>query len=223
MNKILQVVKILALLAVCVLCVVASVRVSQVSCQINVTLKQLDLSGAIANLNKTLDVINRPCGNHAACGTLADVAKTLGTIRGAAGQIEVAANHEDKRIAVIDGQETQIYLDTHQSLEQLRVDLKTANTSIAAVQPVLAGLGRDAQALQVTTESVNTLVANPQIPVILNNTAAATGNVKDAAGHLDATTADVQHAVHQALHPTVVHKVLDVMENVGHVVFAIAF
>jgi hypothetical protein len=247
MNKILQVAKVLALLAVCVLCVVASVRISQVSSQINVTLRQLDLSGTVANLNATLDAIHRPCGKtldtvsvlfdktrndyflankkkeFLPCGTLADVAKTLGTIRGAAGQIEVAANHEDKRIAVLDGQEATIYRNTNASLLQLREDLRTANTTIAGLQPVFVGLTKDAAAVEVTTESARALIANPQIPVILNNTAAATGSVSQAAGHLDATTADVQHAVHQALHPTVVHKVLDVMENVGHVVFAIVF
>jgi hypothetical protein len=226
MNKILQVVKILALLCACGFFVVSSmfyVRVGAVLQGLQTTIAQANVSGTAANLNKTLESINRPCGTKQPCGTLADVSKTLGTIRGAAGQIEVAANHEDKRIAVIDLQEATIYRNTNASLLQLREDLRTANTTIAGLQPVFVGLGKDAAALQVTTESANALIANPQIPVILNNTAAATGNVSQAAGHLEAATADVQHAVHAALHPTVVHKVLSVIENTAHIVFMIVF
>jgi hypothetical protein len=223
MNRLLFIAKILALFNVSLLCAVMAVSVYQVSARVDGAISQLKVSATIAGMNQTLDAINRPCGNGKPCGTLADVAKTLGTIRGAAGQIEVAANHEDKRIDQFDAQEATIYTNTNASLLQLREDLKTANTTIAGLQPVFVGLGKDAAALQLTTESADTLISNPQIPVILNNTAAATGHVQQAAGHLDAATADVQQAVHQALHPTVVHKVLSVVENVGHIVFAIVF
>jgi hypothetical protein len=76
-------------------------------------------------IDATLDNVNRPCGAADAsdegvssrpfkpCGTLADVNKALSTIRGTFGQIEVAANHEDKNLTTLDTQEAQLYADFH--------------------------------------------------------------------------------------------------------------
>jgi hypothetical protein len=44
---------------------------------------------------------------------LADVNKTLGTFRLTAGQLEIAANHEDKNLSVLDSQEETIFDDFH--------------------------------------------------------------------------------------------------------------
>jgi ABC-type transporter Mla subunit MlaD len=92
------------------------------------------LDGATA----TLDALNRPCGTvpsavvsagHAEpmfnaplppakkpCGTLADVNRTLATVRGTFGQIEVAANHENRNLTTLDEQERQLYADMHESV-----------------------------------------------------------------------------------------------------------
>jgi ABC-type transporter Mla subunit MlaD len=66
------------------------------------------VNSAIVKVNTTLDIVNRQCGKQP-CGTLADVAKTLNTVRGTFGQIEVAANHEDKQLATLDAQERTMF------------------------------------------------------------------------------------------------------------------
>jgi hypothetical protein len=77
----------------------------------NVTIRKagITLDGASA----VLKTVNRPCGNGKPCGTLADVARTLNTFRLTAGQIEIAANHEDRNLATLDAQELQLFTDTH--------------------------------------------------------------------------------------------------------------
>jgi hypothetical protein len=70
------------------------------------------------NLSTTLAAVNRPCGaaddaKAKPCGTLADLNRTMATIRGATGQIEAAARHEDKNLANYDKQEQQLYTDIH--------------------------------------------------------------------------------------------------------------
>lgn len=77
-------------------------------------------------VTQTLDNINRPCGvtlshdgaesSHTPfkpCGTLADFNRTLATVRGLAGQIEIAARHEDRNLDMLDVQEKQLYTDVH--------------------------------------------------------------------------------------------------------------
>lgn len=78
-----------------------------------------DLTKAIAGIDKAIDEVNRPCGAHGSCGTIADVNRTLATIRGTAGQIEIAARHENQRLGVLDGQEQQLADDTHQAIGKL--------------------------------------------------------------------------------------------------------
>lgn len=220
LNKLLQVAKLAALLAVIAYCYVAStfyIRVGAALQAVQGSLTQFDgqSSSIAANTNDvlrgaaaTMDVINRPCGGGKPCGTLADVAKTLGTVRGAAGQIEVAANHEDKRIGVLDAQEATIFTNTNASLLQFHADLLTANTTIASVQPVLSGLERDAQALQVTTESVSALVGNEDLRATLKNTSHASAS-------LAAIADDTRQAVHAYFHPKWPHKVWTAVTGIG--------
>lgn len=88
------------------------------------------LDGALA----TLDGVNRPCNvwvevpSAAAdegvqvtkpCGTLADVNRTLATVRGTVGQIEVAARHENSNLTNLDAQEKQLYTDVHTTTTNL--------------------------------------------------------------------------------------------------------
>lgn len=65
-----------------------------------------------AKLSVTVDRLNAGC-EPAPCGTLADVNRTLGTIRGTFGQIEVAANHENRNLTTLDQQELTLFNDFH--------------------------------------------------------------------------------------------------------------
>jgi hypothetical protein len=80
-----------------------------------VTLKSL--GRASDSLNATIQTVNRPCGTEKPCGTLADVAKTLNTFRGTAGQVEIAAIHENRNLGTLDGQEATLFGDFHTTLQ----------------------------------------------------------------------------------------------------------
>jgi len=110
--------------------------------QATASLKVTDkVGGVLDGAAATLDAVNRPCAAaqvpytveatpvaiiHDAsstpraavkpCGTLADLNRTLATVRGTFGRIEVAANHEDRNLASLDAQEAQLYADTHASI-----------------------------------------------------------------------------------------------------------
>lgn len=93
-------------------------------------------------LNATLQTVNRPCGAGQACGTLADVAKTLDTVRGTAGQVEVAAIHENRNLGTLDSQEAAIFGSFHKTLQSANAviadpDLKA---SLANLQSSTADL-----------------------------------------------------------------------------------
>ena len=73
------------------------------------------MSGVASGIQQTIKLVNDPCV-PGPCGTIADVNKTLNTVRGTFGQIEIAANHEDKNLTKLDNQEQQLFDDSHQAL-----------------------------------------------------------------------------------------------------------
>lgn len=77
------------------------------------------VGSVLSKAGDTLDLVNAPCGTTKPCGTLADANRTLATVRGTFGQIEVAANHEDKNLSTLDAQEAQLYLDFHATTTNL--------------------------------------------------------------------------------------------------------
>lgn len=158
------------------------------------------LNAAIDSANSTLVAINRPCPGPqdkvAACGTLADLNRTLATVRGTFGVIEVAANHEDKQLATLDAQERQLFADIHKTIESSNTTLQavtqtaqsaakvldTANATIADLQPV-------EEAVASTAKHVDAVVADQNIPVMMANTQRITADAaritKDAADEAD--------------------------------------
>lgn len=82
------------------------------------------------SLSAVLQNVNRPCEKGKPCGTLADVASTLATIRGTAGQVEVAARHENQNLTVLDDQEATLFSDLHGTLQSANAAI--ANPAIAA-------------------------------------------------------------------------------------------
>lgn len=100
--------------------------------QATATLKTLQATGRQASktlqavkpvLDRTataLDGVNRPCNVAGKpCGTLADVNRTLATVRGTFGQIETAARHETRNLDEFDEQERRVYDDIHQTTANL--------------------------------------------------------------------------------------------------------
>lgn len=227
MTRILQVAKLGALAALIAYCYVACTFYIRVGAALQAAQGSLTAFNAqsseiavsanrmLQSADATLDAVSRPCGGGKPCGTLAEVAKTLGTIRGAAGEVEVAAHHEDARIGVLDAQEATIYIDTHRTLTQMHDDLATADATIAGLQPVFAGLNAETSELRIATASANTLVSDPQIPAILAQTEASTRTLNSALSHVNATVADTQQAVHAWLHPSWPRKVWNGIQSFG--------
>ena len=151
--------------------------------------------------NQTFDTINRDCGGGHSCGTLADVAKTLNTVRGTFGQIEVATNHEDKNLATLDRQELTLFADIHstavqaqntlagvnQTAQAASTALQTANGSIAAAQPLLEAATR-------TTTDLDKAVNDPAI----HQTAA---HVESITASGDKIAADAAFEADKLTHP----------------------
>ena len=86
---------------------------------------------AVMDLDQTIQTVNRPCGVRGLpCGVLADADKTMETVRGTFGQIEIAADHEDRNLTKLDGQEDQLFSDTHASLTQLTAMLSSGTETL---------------------------------------------------------------------------------------------
>lgn len=107
------------------------------------------------NLNNTILAVNSPCGGSRPCGLLADSAKTLGTIRGTFGQIEVAANHEDRNLGKLDTQETQLFSQMSGILSGLSNTETQANKSFTDLDMLLTSSD-----LSGTMKNTNTITGN---------------------------------------------------------------
>lgn len=159
-----------------------------------------------------LATINRPCGNGAACGTLADVAKTLNTLRGTAGQIEIAARHENTQLATLDRDEAQLFADLHVTAagaQQLTASL--ADTSRAATA-ALRSADSEIQAMQGATQTLNASLA--AVPPVLAHADALVSDpdlkrilaaAADTTRQVDGTATDVREVAdnisNKFLHP----------------------
>lgn len=132
--------------------------------------------GIETKINQSLDTINSPCGAGHPCGTLADIARTLNTVRGTFGQIEIAANHEDKNLSTLDKQELTLFGDLH-------------NTTLQA-QNTLAGVNQTAQGASLALQTVNGSIG-------------ALRPLLEASTH---TTVDLDRAINDpSIHQTAIH------------------
>jgi hypothetical protein len=151
-------------------------------------------SHAIAiRVEDTFDTLNADCGKPGdlhPCGTLADIAKTMNTIRGTFGQIELAANHENKNLSTLDAQEAQLFADT-------RVTMAAGRTAVASVSGTAEAATTTLQTLNTTVQDFQPLVGHfGDVAVSLNDlTLSATGTVTRVNEGLDspATHAMTQH------------------------------
>jgi hypothetical protein len=147
-------------------------------------------------------------GNLLPCGVLADLNQTLGTLRGTAGQLEVAAIHENANLTTLDAQERTLFADAHQTLtsgagtaqaatqtlQAVTTDLQTAQPSIAATKPLL-----DAGTLAVghadaAVVRINGFLDSPML--------VETGkHIEGTTAHVDAITGDAQKVADRYTNP----------------------
>ena len=157
------------------------------------------VSYSLGSVNATLQEINRPCGGKAPCGTLADVAKTLNTIRGTAGQVEVAARHENAQLGKIDAQEAQLYADMHSTMlnvqglagsltdasEQASATLHAMNSTVTALQPVETQSIALLNHADATLGHADAILQDPSVARMIDSAA-------DTSLQVDATSTDVR-------------------------------
>lgn len=171
------------------------------------------LAYTLGQFNRTLVTINRPCSKDQSCGTLADVAKTLNTIRGTAGQIEIAAKHENGQLSTLDAQERELFADLHAvtvnaqqltasltrtsdgagiALASLNADLLTVDETMKAAQPVLDSTAMAAKSATAAADQVTKILSTAAIPDTLTHVASMTNSgdriLKDGADEADKLT-----------------------------------
>lgn len=169
--------------------------------QEQVSAVSVEAKSALDQLNRTLQIVNRPCGGGHPCGTLADVSKTLNTLRMTAGQVETAANHEDKRLTLVDAQEEQFASDTHAVLIRASTSLDSLNETIRGAQPVEAGLGDEVTALQQATLKLSALESDPNLTAIAGNLNQASISLAGVTDNANKITKDAADEVHALMHP----------------------
>jgi hypothetical protein len=112
--------------------------ITQTSNTVSASANHIDssLSKISSGIDQSLYLVNRPCV-PGPCGLMADSAKTLNTARMAIGQVEIAANHEDKNLKNLDTQETQLFQDTHSVLVSIVPVENEADKSFADFDALL--------------------------------------------------------------------------------------
>lgn len=153
------------------------------------------LIDAFYNLvHATNEGLNRPCGGGKPCGTLATIDKAVTK----AGDAVVTTQLEERAtvphvLAAMDS-----FKDSAARLggtaDAATSAIGTAQTSIAAIQPVLGALERDADAANKTVTDFDALVSSPDLSHALSHvegmTASGDGILADAKKLADKETAD---------------------------------
>lgn len=134
---------------------------------------EANLDKITSDLDSTVRTLNRPCGVGQPCGLLADSAKTLGTIRGTFGQIEIAADHENRNLSNLDTQEAQLFSQT---------------------SGVLFGLSNAEVSANKAVNDFDNLLNSPDLTGTLKNANTITAN-------LGQTSTDFQNKFHSVLYP----------------------
>jgi ABC-type transporter Mla subunit MlaD len=145
--------------------------------QVGGSLKQVtkDIDGVSTGINMVLAKLLDPCrpikghiytvDEDKPCGTLADFARTLHTIRGFAGTLEFAGRHLDTSLTTYDKQEADLSKNTNDTLSSLNSTINFARYLMESHQVFLDNLQR-----------------------LAGNGADAMGNVKDITGDIRVQT-----------------------------------
>jgi hypothetical protein len=121
-------------------------------------------------LGRTIDLVNAPCV-PGPCGTVADVGKTLNTVRGTFGQIEVAANHENRNLTALDLQEATLFGDFHATATRANTSLDTFNGLLANpnVTLMLANGGKFTTTAVALEQKMAQCTLHPTLPCVLKS------------------------------------------------------
>lgn len=188
MKVVLQVAGATALVAFAYLCLTISMAVRTTSAHLNsLTMQSGD---TVRKMNLELDELHRL------------------TLEAGLTAME-ARKASAKELAFLDTLNYQVTATTYQAQNTLLAVAHTAEQAtnseaqvsssvtktLAALPPVLAASAAEMQQLQLTTQHLDALVADPSIPATLSN-------VADTSAHVDQMSAEAKTAFHAYLHPT---------------------
>lgn len=154
----------------------------------------LQVKDILTELDTTLQEVNRPCGKNSSCGTIANLNKTLNTTRLTMGQIEIAANHEDKNLSKLDNQEEIIFNDTHHTLNSLTNTLTTLNDSSKEIKPLLMSTTNTMNEFHTTIGKVNSDLDDPRLNNLIDH-------IDGISTHVDNISSNVDYKVNKFVHP----------------------
>jgi hypothetical protein len=158
------------------------------------------------DINTTSDNLNRNCTTS--CGTLADINRTLGTVRGTFGQVEIAAYSFNKNQSIFFNQEQALARKTEDTLSNLDQDLIQSSgvlndfsgdlgqfsTTIDGFNSVESSATEEFSALRTTTLSLNDYLNSEYVT-------GTTKNLYDFTGNLDILSGDITKKTHEFLYP----------------------
>ena len=141
-----------------------------------------DLAGTTDRINTTLDLINRPCtakdagGKALPCGTLAQVNKAVVKMQDMSVTMQRQVAQSSTLVDSAAGAINSAASDVHTMARDGSATLRTANTSIAAFQPLAASLTRNSDDLNGSIHRFNTLLDSKDLADGLHNVASMTGS-----------------------------------------------
>jgi len=146
-----------------------------------------NLNRAAAGIDVAVTEINRPCGTGDSCGTIADVNRTLNSIRLASGQVTAFSLREQTQLDQVNQQETAV------------ADLTEGD---------LTKLGTAVDGIKDATDKIGALATNKDLTGSLKQTNVALGAVAGMA-------TDTQQYWHSVLHPKLAKRIWNSVTGAG--------
>jgi ABC-type transporter Mla subunit MlaD len=178
----------MALVAVIVLCFSVAHQVTTVGKHLSNTLMNVNVT--IKKVDAEVDEMHR---------LTVEAALTATEARKASVQEEQFLTTSNKQVAqVLDNLNAtlvSVRATSDQAARSASDVASVTSTTIQNVQPVLEAATSELKTLQTTTESLNTLVADPHL-------AATIANVDETTQHLNKTAAETESWMHGILHPS---------------------
>jgi hypothetical protein len=224
LDRILTLAKIPFFLALTVMCIEGGVFAFQARSAARK--KSAAIDTLVAGLNTTLAQVNNPRG-----GTLQLVNKDLVDVKSLivhidqtafaaqqASQAQIASiNAWDGKVSVALDSANGVLLSLQRTSDGLGVSqaaiagqavatLQETQATIAGLKPVSDNAAAEIAELQKTTADLDAIM--PALNLTAQNSASTMG-------HINGTAADVQQAVHDYLHPTLLHRIYSALANTG--------
>lgn len=214
MKAILGVLSGIALIAFTYLCMTLSFAIHANSK--HTALLLMNINASVVKLNETLDTLN------AKKGTLDQLNDVIRDARMTVDHSDRLMTKQEKSIdqwnsqitATLGNVNTSVVALTSNENKITKSSVETLNAtteSVKQIKPLIESLTAEASALQTTTQSINTLVSDPNIKSAVANVNVMTKNGDDA-------TKDLKDYIHGILHPSWPKRIWGYTVDVAHAV-----